>query len=630
MKFSVITRCTRLGNIERVKESVFNNMTPDTKVHWHVVFDTKMLKDIDAELLNRLDCDNTTIHFRKGDGWGLSQLNTIIKQCEGWIYHCDDDNIIHDDFYTRIEHVYKDWSHAKVFIVSQHVGGKDFSRVDVRVASEDNVVVGKIDLAQWIIHSDLHKEYEYGSGYTADGQFIVDLFNKSKDSFVFIPDVLSHYNYLEKKSSANIPNVLYIGPGEPDLVSLQYVQYEAKELNVKYLKDDSNIAKDIVDFKPDSIVTVGGKWDDYKFLAVMPIKFRRMWSHYPDLNTDVARLGSDAYMTSMNNMLNPQYLNDQDTISFITPIYNTGEKLVKTYNSLIAQTYGNWEWVIVNDSTDGGKTLKIAERIANSDPRVKVYDFRKKSGGIIGDVKYKGNVLATGYILAELDHDDLLTPNAAMDLHKAAQKHPECGFFYTDCTEWDEDNKSLRYGPGFAFNYGTYRSEEYEGRDIWVCNQHDINPKTIRHIVGVPNHIRAWRRSTYFEIGGHNRGLSVTDDYELVIRTFLHTRMCRIPKLGYIQYLYSNENGQNTHDLSRSDIQRRVRTLSYHYNEAINDRFKELGLVDWAYDQTPGAPLHTPSKYGEEESIANVTYIEDGFVLPEKQIIPEDLEEWQN
>ena len=94
------------------------------------------------------------------------------------------------------------------------------------------------------------------------------------------------------------------------------------------------------------------------------------------------------------------------------------------------------------------------------------------------------------------------------------------------------------------------------------ANQQNINPKTIRHIVGVPNHVRAWRRSTYFEIGGHNRSLTIADDFELVIRSFLYSKICKIPKLSYIQFLYNNQGGRNTHDLSRADIQRRVRTIT--------------------------------------------------------------------
>lgn len=608
MNLNIITRCSRPNNLLEVENSIFKNHNQaNINIQWHIVFDTKVLKDIDADLLSQLDKPEINLHFKKGDGWGLSQLNDLIHSLDGWIYHLDDDNILHPNFYNAIYHAVKD-TDLKGIIFSQQVDGKDFTGLQVREAKKENVKVQGIDLAQWVIHTDLHKNYSYGSGYTADGEFIEKIFTENIDKFTLIQDILSYYNFLEKKSFAQVPKVLYIGPGKPIIKTTKILNYEADEMRVKYLESDENIHSIISSYQPDAIITVADNWQVFKNLSNMPINIRRRWYNLkPD---EKVNIGDVAYNCAMDNILKPSYLNDEETISFFTPIYNTGEKLYNTYNSLKNQTYPNWEWVIVNDSTDGGKTLKIAEDIASKDPRVSLYDFREKSGGNIGEVKYRACVLSKGYILAELDHDDLLVPWCAEDLHKAAQKHPECGFFYNDTLEVDERWNSLTYPEGFAFSYGSYRDEEYNGKIHKVANQHNINPKTIRHIVGVPNHIRAWRRTTYFEIGGHNRGLTIADDYELVVRTFLHTLMCKIPKLGYVQFIYDNEQGTNTHNLSRADIQRRVRTISNKYNEQIKTRFEELGLHDWAYEGNPEYPIMTPSRFGKKEQVANIIYEE--------------------
>ena len=351
-------------------------------------------------------------------------------------------------------------------------------------------------------------------------------------------------------------------------------------------------------------------WEEFKNLSRMPFQFRRKWINI-ELDKTIEEVGQSAYQCSMHSMLSPDALEESEMVSYFTPIYNTGDKLWNTYKSLLDQTYSNWEWVLVNDSSDGGKTLKIAEEIASNDPRVKVFDFREKSGGNIGEVKWRCCTLAKGFILAELDHDDLLVPWCTMDLYKAAKKHPEAGFFFNDTLEVNENWECQTYPEGFAFAYGKYRQEEYNGQMMSVADQHNINPKTIRHIVGVPNHVRAWRRSTYFEIGGHNRNLTIADDYELVVRTFLKTITCKIPKLGYVQFLYNNATGQNTHDLARADIQRRVRTIGDYYNEKIAKRFTELGLHDWAYEENPNNPLNAIPRYGDAEMAANITYNEN-------------------
>jgi hypothetical protein len=149
----------------------------------------------------------------------------------------------------------------------------------------------------------------------------------------------------------------------------------------------------------------------------------------------------------------------------------------------------------------------------------------------------------------------------------------------------------MTYPDGFSFGYGRYETQIHNGREVSVAITSPINPKTIRHIVGVPNHVRAWRRSFYHSIGGHNRRLAIADDYELVVRSFLNTEFCHIKALGYDQKIYNNQSGQNTHNATRGYIQRRVRTIMYFYNELISKRFKEVGYNDWAYESNENNPL---------------------------------------
>jgi len=613
MKINIITRCTRTSNLLTIKEGVLNTPKGVT-VNWHIVFDTGALKDIDAEVLSNLtDTSNVKLHFVKGQRGGLlyPEVSDIIRTIKsGWIYLLDDDNIIHEDFYKTIKASIKNLPIALVHIVSQLVAGKDFTGQEIRVASRENTAFQKIDIAQMVINRSIFDTHSFSANYAADGFFIEEVLKTHGDSFVWIDKVLCHYNYLEKIPTAKIPKILYIGKTKPELKSIKYLSYEADELDVKYLEDDSEVINIVTSFNPDAIITNGESWQEFPNLASLPLQFRKKWFN----SKSTENIGDAAYSVAMNSILSPSNLEDDQMISFFTPIYNTGEKLWNTYRSVRDQTYSNWEWVLVNDSTDGGKTLKIAEEIALVDPRVKVYDFREKSGGCIGESKYRCCSLAKGYILAELDHDDLLVKTCAEDLHNAAQAHPECGMFYGDTAEVNEQWENHMYEEGFALGYGNYREEDYEGRSLRPANQQNINPKTIRHIVGVPNHVRAWRRSTYFEIGGHNRSLTIADDFELVIRSFLYSKICKIPKLSYIQFLYNNSGGRNTHDLSRADIQRRVRTIAQYYNEQINARFIELGIEDWAYNERPDYPIAAESRYGDKEGVANETYVEKSGV----------------
>lgn len=604
----IITRCSRLNNIIKVGESL---PTKDGKlqVQWHVIFDSTRLKDIDAEILGRLQEEyNAKLYFEfsQGGDYLYPQMNKIIIDNiqEGWIYSLDDDNILHEKLFDNFEALvgFCEAEKSIGIVFNQHVAGKDFTGVDVRYAKPENMKVRSIDLAQFILHRSVFNDFDFKGGYDADGKFIERVYEANPDGFLFIDKILSHYNYLQKPSKAKVPKILYIGEGTPVLESNNPANWESSELEVEYIKDDSNIYNDITRIKPIAIVSAYENPAELTNLWNAPYELRKMWIN---VDSKDPMAGEKAYQCAMGAMLE----NDiSKLISYFTPIYNTGEKLWMTYESLTKQTYTNWEWVMVNDSSDGGATLKIAQKIAALDPRVKVFDFNPKSGGNIGEVKWRCATLTRGYILAELDHDDYLVPTCTEDLFNASQKHKDIGFFYTDSAEIDQNWNSLKYGPGFAFSYGHYVTENVLGKDFEVAVSSNINPKTIRHIVGVPNHVRAWRRETYFEIGGHCRDLTIADDYELIVRTFLKTKMMRIPRLGYLQFIYDDGNTTNSHNLGRADIQRRVKTIMYHYNDKIKARFEELGKEDWAYNESPNDPLSVASRFGDQEGYVNEIY----------------------
>ena len=605
IRFQVITRCTRPQNLLQIYDSFKYTENSQYFVLWHVLFDTSYLIDIDSKLLLDLDKVNAHLHFVESDGsdYLYPQISEVVSNCNGgWVVIMDDDNICYPNYFDILNEQIRT-NGKTAYVYEQEVNGKDFTGLDIRKVGEQHMKLQHIDSAQYIIHTSLHNQLKYESGYDADGKFIEKLYAEYPDKFGFIEKPLCYYNALDKESKPRVPKVLYIGEDTPQLKSIKYADYEDDSLIVKHVKNDNTIDNDMIEFKPDSIISISQDYfNDYKNLCEKPVYVRNKWINLDEYESNV---GEIAYNCAMHNMLRADY---DTTVSFFTPIYNTKEKLWKTYESVRNQTYPNWEWVIVNDSSDNGKTLKIALEIASQDFRVKVYDFREKSGGIIGESKYRAATLTRGKWLAELDHDDYLMPDCARYIIEASVRFRDAGFIYTDSVELDENHNSMTYPDGFCFGYGKYRKEYHYGKTWDVVDSANINPKTIRHIVGVPNHIRAWRRDIYFSVGGHNRDLAIADDYELIVRTFLKTKFVRIPKLGYLQYIYHNANGRNTHDLSRADIQRRVRSIMYFYNDAINERFKELGVFDYAYDENKDNPLNVESRFGEKENYVNYIY----------------------
>ncbi len=597
----IITRCVKPNYLLKIKESIDLDNT-SIYIKWHIIFDTSRLKDIDAELLGQLYHDQIKLYFYQ-DGSSYNAINRVAsiiknnaKSPDEYAYLLQGDSTLHPDL---LKDFIEQPTRIMAFVFAQTFGK---NQEGIRHPFQQNIRPGHIDGSQYIFNLIALASHSFEDTFDADGRFIQNIIKAFPDNWKMLDKVLHQYANLKPDKKARIPRVLYIGEGQPILRSANNVEWESHELDVKYRENDDDLSDILIDWNPDVIVSCTENKEVIKKLEVFPIQFRSRWIPLSTLRDDIGEL---AYQHAMNRILNKELSTGLNVVSYFTPIYNTGDKLINTYQSLITQLDPNWEWVMVNDSTDEGYTYKIAAQLAKFDPRVKLYDFREKSNGLIGEVKWRAACMCTGEILAELDHDDILTPDCTAYLRKASIKYPEAGFFYSDAPEVDDVTmESKMYEPGFALGYGAYRTDVVFGKEFQSSITPNVNPKTIRHIVGVPNHIRAWRRSAYFNAGGHARNLAIADDYELIVRTFLTTTMVHIPKTLYIQKLYNDGYEMNTQDLSRADIQRRVKTIAEFYKDAIRDRFEELGIEDWAYQDT----IYAESLYGIREGKANLTY----------------------
>lgn len=254
-------------------------------------------------------------------------------------------------------------------------------------------------------------------------------------------------------------------------------------------------------------------------------------------------------------------------ISVITPTYRTApETLARTWASLKAQTYGDWEWVVWDDTPNDGTVWRQLYGYA-ADERFRLQAHRSLShSGLIGQVKRQACAVARGDILVELDHDDELAPDA-LALIAEAFTDPTVGFVFSDWCEILPDGQSGRYPQGWAFGYGSdYWSDEH---GVWGMRAPEINGTTIRHIVSAPNHVRAWRASTYWAVGGHDASLPVADDYDLCVRTLLAAEWRHIPHMIYKQHI-----GVHTAQRQRNAlIQTLVAEIAERYEPQIAERF---------------------------------------------------------
>lgn len=373
--------------------------------------------------------------------------------------------------------------------------------------------------------------------------------------------------------------------------------WEPLDFDIHRFKSDDNIFQLMASVRPQVIVSIGAD-DEWPGLMQLPYEDRRKWIAFED-GRDPVEMGEAAYRVFINAATQRGQV--PPLISVFTPVYRTGEKILRAFNSLRNSRYNNWEWILYDDSDDSDETWNMLKELTQQDHRIKIFRGERNSGRV-GETKFYAANLGQGQILLELDHDDEVTEDALGWIADAYIQFPDAGFYFTDCTEvYEETGACVKYGPGFALNYGKYRVDWYKGRSYLTHLGTNINPRTIRHIVGVPNHIRAWRSDVYREIGGHSGLMGVCDDYEIIVRTFLKTRFVRIAQLGYIQWM--NSGGNNTQNYRRQEIQRLVRFVRQRYDSDIHMRFAELRVEDdaWSdefeYSANIWAPLPKKENY---------------------------------
>ena len=103
--------------------------------------------------------------------------------------------------------------------------------------------------------------------------------------------------------------------------------------------------------------------------------------------------------------------------------------------------------------------------------------------------------------------------------------------------------------------------------------------------------------------------MPVADDLELIIRTFLATKMIHVKKMLYLQY----NNGNSTVDNNVIDINRRARLIKDYYDKHIHKRIQQLGKVDWNWNEETQCSLKTirsgaSPRFYEEEQAMNYSY----------------------
>jgi glycosyltransferase involved in cell wall biosynthesis len=327
--------------------------------------------------------------------------------------------------------------------------------------------------------------------------------------------------------------------------------------------------------KPYAIYTCGN--NIWNYLSII-FEVRKRW-----VNLKIIPENLDIIPCVFSGIIKHIYDNDNPLLSVITTTYNSKEKIQRPWRTLRNQTYTNWEWIVWDDSEDT-KTYENLLEMQKKDLRMRVYRAPIHSG-IIGEMKRLASGVAYGSFIIELDHDDEIHPELFQWILDASKQHKEADFFYCDSAQLYENTlKTHSYGDFFGYGYAGHANIWSEMHNQWIITTICAPPNaiTLRHLVGTPNHIRVWKTEFYDKIGKHNPRLSVSDDYELLVKSYIEGKWCHIRACGY--YQYRNQDGNFTF-IRNSLIQHNVKHIYNHYKSQLPSPVNNFKIEPcWKFD----------------------------------------------
>jgi glycosyltransferase involved in cell wall biosynthesis len=197
------------------------------------------------------------------------------------------------------------------------------------------------------------------------------------------------------------------------------------------------------------------------------------------------------------------------TVSVNLCCYNGEKYLEEALQSVLLQTYKDWELVVVNDGSTDSTERIIKSHMAAGKPIV--YHYQENAG--LGSARNKALQLSSGRYIALIDQDDMWLPEKLEKQVRAFEVDRSLGLVYSDTYFIDQDGKEL----GTAFK----RSPPPAGDPFVGLLTHRNFMPCLTVLV---------RREAAQDVRGFNEKLKYVEDYDLFLRIALKYKVSCIPE----------------------------------------------------------------------------------------------------
>lgn len=192
--------------------------------------------------------------------------------------------------------------------------------------------------------------------------------------------------------------------------------------------------------------------------------------------------------------------------SIIICCYNSEKYIEETINSIINQTYKNWEIVIIDDGSSDG-TRKIIQKYIEKKLPIN-YFFQENKG--FASARNKGIELCKNEWIALIDHDDICVEERLENQKNEIIDNPFCSLFFGDALYFNNSSQFSKF-------------KNLEKKDNFKPYKIDLSKINARnnliiHGCFIVSSTVVFHKNTLIEIGKFNTKYKIVSDYDFFLR----------------------------------------------------------------------------------------------------------------
>lgn len=237
-----------------------------------------------------------------------------------------------------------------------------------------------------------------------------------------------------------------------------------------------------------------------------------------------------------------------EKVSVIMPCYNDGKYIMEAIDSIVKQTYQNWELIIVDDGSDDEETKRIINEIQN--PKIKVFhtEHLRPAGA-----RNYGIQKAEGTYILPVDSDDRIHEEYMEKAVKMIESNPRIGVVYCKAELFGEKS-------------GSWNLPDYSFKHMLLDN-----------IVFVS---ALFYKSDWEKVGGFNTSMAQgMEDYDFWLSILgLEREICQIPEALFYYRIKPVSRTTNFQD-NCVQVQNTYQQIYYNHKEFYQKHYDEYALV---------------------------------------------------